>query len=426
MNLAASTPGTVADKHDTRTRLTGLETTLVALLAASALINYVDRQATAVVSPLLIREFRMTDEQWGWVTSVFALSYIFTAALGGIWVDRVGVRRGLLISTVIWSIAAAGHALATDFWSLCFWRVMLSLGEGPGGASLLKGIRRVTPPRLRDMGTAIIGAGTLLGALLAPILIAPMAGTIGWRAAFVVTASLGGLWLPFWIAAARAKGANLDAAPEGSAPAAAPAPFNYRSVGLWATFVCIFFSIPPTVFTLSFFPRFLQVAYGLDVKASAAYQWQPFLAMDLGQIAAGALLLALLRRGWDYLPARRLVIAGGFLGATTMVFMALSPNLTWTMVWLNFSRFWFQFAYVGLLAYGISVVQEHEAGRMNGLMNAAFGACNAVFAPIIGKLADHFHHDYRPVIWLVGLLPVLGLAGWVLLSTVHARREREQ
>ena len=220
--------------------------------------------------------------------------------------------------------------------------------------------------------------------------------------------------------------ANLEteAAADAAAPPVSIAPtLTPQSLGVWATAVCIFFTVPPSVFALySFFPRYLQVTYGLDVKHSAAFQWQPFLAMDLGQIAAGVLLTVLLRRHWSFLAARRLIMTSGFTTAAVMVLMTQTHNLTWTMVWLNLSKFTFQFAYVGLLAYEISVVAEREAARMNGFMNAVFGACNLVFAPLIGRIADVFHKDYRPVIWMVGLIPLLGLTGWTVLSTLHARR----
>jgi MFS transporter, ACS family, hexuronate transporter len=291
----------------------------------------------------------------------------------------------------------------------------------------LKGVRRVTPPRFRDMGTAIIGAGTLAGALLAPLLIVPLAANFGWRAAFLVTSSLGGLWLPFWLALARHKDANLDPVSQSvdAVTVTASTPkrtLTWSSRGVWATAFCIFFSIPPSVFTLAFFPRFLQATFGLEMAQTKNLQWQPYLAMDLGQITAGFLLIRMFRKGTPFLTARRAIMTTGFIGATTMTLMNFAPTLEWTMVWLDLSRFCFQFAYVGLLAYGISVVSENESGRMNGFMNAIFGACSAVFAVVIGNLSDRFHHDYRPVIWLVGLIPLVGLTGWTILSSQHAKR----
>lgn len=396
-------------------KVTALQWGLIFLLMLSALINYVDRQSTNVISPLLIQQFRLSDEQWGWVNAVFALTYIGTAALGGIWIDRVGVRRGLLISTGFWSLAAAGHALARGFGELCFWRALLAVGEGPGGAALLKGVRTVLPLRLQDTGTSLVGAGTLLGALLAPIVVAPLADRLGWQAAFIVTAALGALWIPFWAWMAARGSAHLASEPVPTAPDHRGR-LDFRSPAVWATGVAIFFTVPPTVFTLSFLARYLSVTFGLPVKQLALLQWQPFLAADLGQLTGGAVLFMLLRARWSFLSARRLVMFLGFSGSTLMALMTVAPSLGWAMFWLNLARYCFQFAYVALLAYGISCVPVEQAGRMNGFMNATFGACNFVFNPLLGRLADLYHHDYRPVLLLVSLCPLVGLASWAVLS----------
>lgn len=406
-------------------RLSRLQLSLVALLFFSALINYVDRQAIAVVSPALKQEFGLTNEQWGWIPGVFAIVYIATSALGGMWMDRVGIRRGLLLATVVWSFAAAGHALAGGFLGLCLWRVMLALGEGPGGAALLKGVRRVLPPRLQDTGTSLMGAGTLLGALVAPIIIAPIAASpVGWRGAFVITAAIGLLWVPFWMALAGRPGANLEARPEHApAPGASASRLDYRSPAVWATAVCIFFSIPPTIFTLNFLPLFLEKTYQQTIADLAHLQWQPFLAMDLGQLLGGWMLFWLLGRGFTPYQARRLVMSIGFTAALGMLAMLWAPNLFWAMVWLNLSRFCFQFAYSGLLAYGVSCVREEQAGTMNGLMNATFGLCTFVFSPLIGRSVD-VTGNYRLALGVVALSPAVALAGWLLLSALAEAQGR--
>lgn len=401
---------------------------IVGLLVFSAMINYVDRQSTNVISPMLTKTFGLSGEQWGWANAIFALAYIFTSALGGIWVDRVGARKGLLISTAVWSLAAAGHSLANGFGGLCFWRVMLAVGEGPGGACLLKGIRQSLPPRLHDTGIGLVGAGTLLGALLAPILVAPLAEGLGWQAAFIITAGLGFLWIPLWVLATRSDaGRALDPKPQATGLATTPARgLDFRSTGIWATMVAIFFTVPPTVFTLSFLALYLSETFGLPVKSLAGLQWQPFLAMDLGQLTAAAVLPRLMRSGWSPYSARRLVVVAGFGCSALMLLVSVAPNLMLAMTWLNVARFFFQFAYVALLAYGISCVPAEQSGRMNGLMNACFGLCNFVFNPLIGKLADLYHHDYRIVLIMVSLSPLVGLAAWLGLSQRHARRTTER
>jgi ACS family hexuronate transporter-like MFS transporter len=398
---------------------------LVALLVLSAMINYVDRQATSVISPILVKTFQLSGEQWGLVNAVFSLTYIFTSALGGIWVDRVGVRKALMLSTAFWSVAAAGHALATDFQSLCFWRMMLAIGEGPGGACLLKGIRQSLPTRFQDTGIGLVGAGTLLGALLAPLTVLPLAVAYGWQAAFLVTAAVGTVWMPFWWLAAGRQGKRLDVPAPAASATGKREWLNLRSPGIWATMVAIFFTIPPSVFTLSFLALYLSDTFHLPPSALGGLQWQPYMAMDLGQLAAATTLPLLMRKGLTPLAARRCVMVFGFTASTLMLVMAAAPTLGVAMTALNISRFCFQFAYVALLAYGVSCVRPDQAGRMNGLMNAAFGACNFAFNPLIGKLTDIYNHNYQPVIIMVSLSPLIGLTGWLVLSQVAARRAPE-
>ena len=182
--------------------MTALSWSLVVMLVLAGVLNYVDRQALAALGPTIKAEFHLSSTDWGWINSSFALVYIVSSVLGGMWIDKVGVRNGLLISTLVWSLAAAGHAFAHDFWSLCFWRMMLAIGEGPGNASLLKGMRRLMTPKLRDTGTSMISAGWAAGSLLAPIFAGLIAETYGWQGALMATGGLSLLWIPLWIALA--------------------------------------------------------------------------------------------------------------------------------------------------------------------------------------------------------------------------------
>ena len=421
---ATSTPTNTAPAP--KVRLTGLQIGLLVLLTLSALLNYIDRLAVGTVSPLIVQDFHLDKRQWGQVMAWFFAAYVIFSGLGGLLIDRIGVRKGLLWSTGFWSLAAAGHALATGFGSLCAWRVLLAAGEGPGGASLLKGVRRIMPPSLRDMGTGIVAGGNLIGGLVTPFIVLPLASRIGWRAAFAVTAALSLLWIPCWLALAGRPKANLEVQPAypEEAAGARDQRLSVRSLGVWATLLAIFFSIPPTVFTLNFLPLYLHESQHVPVDGLKDLLWQPYLAMDLGQLTGGACVFFLVRRGWRLLAARQAIMAFGFLGATLMVAMQFAPSLFWAMTLLNISRFLFQFAYAALLAYGIDVVLETQAAAMNGVMNAAFGACNVAFNLLIGDLAQRW--GYSPVLVMVGVMPAVGLAMWAVLSLQHDRRLHRQ
>lgn len=401
-------------------RLSALQVTLVALLVFASLLNYVDRQATAAVSPTLKQEFHLTDEAWGWMNTAFSAAYTVTTSLGGLWIDRVGVGRGLLISVIIWSFAAAGHALATSFAGLCGWRMLLAVGEGPGAASPLKGVRRVLPREYWDFGTALIGAGAAGGAMVAPILVSPLAERFGWRAAFLVTAAVSLLWIPVWVAFAFGSRANLQ-----SEESASPHPqrprtrLNWRSHALWATALCILFTVPPTVFTNNFLALYLSRTYQVTQGEMGRWLWQPFLWLDVGQLLGGAVISFWIIRGWRPFVARRLIIVIGFLGSLVLGLAVRATDEAGAMFWLNASRFFFQAAYIAMVTYAIQAVPDDQTAYLNGLMNGAFSICNMVMNPVIGRLADR--HGYSPVLVVVTVLPMVGLTCWLVLTARHER-----
>jgi MFS transporter, ACS family, hexuronate transporter len=394
---------------------------LVGLLMLAAALGYVDRLAVVAVSPTLIKEFQLDDEMWGWTNSAFSLVYIFGSVLGGIWIDRIGLKRGLAISIAVWSAAAAGHALATDFWSLCIWRMLLALGEAPGFAGLFKGVRRLMPLHLRDMGAGLISACTVLGAMVAPWIVVPLMGQIGWRAAFLVTAASGLLWLALWFLLTRKDSEVLGAQPMKLKTGTEAGRLKWSSFGLWASVLAVFFTVPPTVFVTHFLPRFLETSHGVSQEAMPYWLWQVPLVTDIGQILGGVAASALLARGWSFLGSRRLIMLLGFSAASVILYVNTAQDPTSALVWLSASRFWFMFAYTALITYGMEAVAEEQTALMFGVLNGTFGISNLIFSPLFGGLADRYH-GYREVIWLVGLSPVVGLAVWLVLSHLSARQ----
>src|SRR5438093_6600632 len=112
--------------------------------------------------------------------------------------------------------------------------------------ALQKGIRRLLPHRLRDTGTALIGAGSIAGALIAPLVVIPLAERFTWRAAFLVSAGFSLLWLPLWAMLAFRPQANLGAEPAGRQASSVHHDdrLRLRSLAFWATLIAIFFAVP--------------------------------------------------------------------------------------------------------------------------------------------------------------------------------------
>lgn|SRR5882724_2703145 len=80
---------------------------VVGLLSLLAIITYLDRVCIAVAGPRMQDSLHISPQGWGWVTSLFFVSYaafeIPTGALG----DRIGPRRVLQTASAALSATCA-------------------------------------------------------------------------------------------------------------------------------------------------------------------------------------------------------------------------------------------------------------------------------------------------------------------------------
>ena len=91
---------------------------------------------------------------------------------GGKLVDALGTRIGFAVIMTFWSLANASHALATGFAMLLGSRFLLGMGEGGGFPAATRAVAEWFPTKERSTAMGIINAGTAVGAVIAPPLIA--------------------------------------------------------------------------------------------------------------------------------------------------------------------------------------------------------------------------------------------------------------
>src|SRR5262249_39672032 len=124
--------------------------------------------------------------------------YALMYAGGGKLVDILGTRRGFTVIMLFWSLACASHALAKNFSSLATSRFLLGMGEGGGFPAATRAVAECFPTQERATAMGIINAGTAIGAVAAPPLIASVLLRASWRWIFVVTGGIGLLWTLWW------------------------------------------------------------------------------------------------------------------------------------------------------------------------------------------------------------------------------------
>ncbi|MCH6568637.1 MAG: MFS transporter [Acidobacteria bacterium] len=168
------------------------------MLCVITTINYLDRQALSIAAPSLMKEFSISNTQYGWITSAFLFTYALGQLLSGPIIDRLGTKRGFNLAVVVWSIAGMLHVLGRGFVSFFSLRGLLGFGEAANFPAALKAIAEWFPRAERSMAVGILTVGPGLGAVLSPPLLGLIIYYLGWRAAFIIPGLLGFVWVWWW------------------------------------------------------------------------------------------------------------------------------------------------------------------------------------------------------------------------------------
>ena len=144
---------------------------ILGLLFIATTILYIDRSALGILAPDLQREIGWTEEQYGIINSVFMIAYAFCFLVMGRIIDRIGTRKGYIISIGIWSVATLGHALARSWIGFAVARFSLGVGQSGNFPSAIKAVAEWFPKKERALAVGIFNGGANMGTIFSPLII---------------------------------------------------------------------------------------------------------------------------------------------------------------------------------------------------------------------------------------------------------------
>jgi ACS family hexuronate transporter-like MFS transporter len=307
------------------------------ILSLAIAISYLDRQALSIAVAAIQREIPLTNTDFSQLQIAFLAAYGVMYAGGGVLIDWLGTRRGFTIIMIWWSLACAGHGLATGFASLALSRFLLGMGEGGGFPAATKAVAEWFPARERSMAMGIINAGTAIGAVVAPPLIAAIIVYADWRWAFVVCGVAGLVWTASWVKvyhppaqhphladAERAAIAEVFAA-----SAASGSKMSWLSLlrlrQVWGLVLAKFLTDGAWYFYLFWLPKYLYDARGFDVRQVGYYAWIPYAAAGIGSLTGGWFSSALLTGGRSIDAARKIALGASAAVMPLIIFVTQVP-----------------------------------------------------------------------------------------------------
>jgi ACS family hexuronate transporter-like MFS transporter len=370
----------------------------IAILVSVAIaISYLDRQTLPVAVSAIARDIPLSNQRFSALQSAFLLSYALMYIGGGKLVDTLGTRIGFAVIMTFWSLANASHALATSFAMLMVSRFLLGMGEGGGFPAATRAVAEWFPAKERATAMGIINAGTAVGAVIAPPLIALVLNYSGWRWIFVVTGGLGLLWTWWWISSYFSPANHPEpmvreqfaSASEAQDSEPRPRWFDLLRVReSWGLVSAKFLSDAAWYFYLFWLPKYLYDARGFDVRAVGTFAWIPYAAAGVGCLLGGWFSSYLVKRQFSLGVARKLALG---LSAAVMPSILLVPRLpvAWALVIFSIAYFGQQSWSTLVMVLPTDLFPGNVVGSVAGLVGFGGAMGGIAFGQLVGYLLDH-------------------------------------
>jgi ACS family hexuronate transporter-like MFS transporter len=344
-------------------------------------------------------------------------------------VDRLGTRRGLSLAVIWYSIAAMTTSLAGGLRSFAAWRFALGLGEAANWPGATKAVSEWFPRRESGWAVALFDSGSSIGGAVAPFIVLGIYHTFdSWRPAFLITGTLGFLWVILfrWMYRSPEDHPRLSAeeradilanrgdrlAPTHAALPQLPYRVLLRLPQTWGYVISKSFTDPVWFFITDWFAVYL-VARGFKLEESLAGFWVPFLAADLGNFFGGGVSSMLIARGWNVGSARKAIgVVGGFgmMLLIPTVFTSSFPVLVACFAFATFAYAAFSTVILNLPA---DIYPTRSVASVSGLggTGAGIGTIAAIY--ITGWVSDRY--SFAPILIGASLLPLVAMAAMLLL-----------
>ena len=431
--------------HDGQVKVGNYRFVIVSLVFFATTINYLDRQVISLLKDDYLEPlFKWSESDYANVVIVFQLAYAIGSLVAGWFIDKVGTKIGYALSLTLWSLAAVGHAFARSTVGFMVARGFLGLSESGNFPSALKTIAEWFPKKERAFATGLFNSGSNIGAIVAPLTVPVIALAWGWQWAFILTGTIGFLWLILWFIFYEIpnkqkklgkeefdyihsdKDEQLDAQAIGRKVSWLKL-LSYRQT--WAFVAGKFITDPVWWFYLFWLPTFLNKQYGIaktDLMLPIAIVYT---MTTIGSIFGGWFSGFFMSRGWPVYKARRTVM---------LVFACLAAPVVFTQT-IGHVNMWLAVLVIGLAAAGhqawsanlmttpSDMFPKFTLGSITGIGWMISSFVSLSFSKFVGFILDHFKASgsiatgYYIVFIYCGCAYLLA---WVVFNTLAPRMKR--
>lgn len=178
----------------------GYQIRLLMLCAAVLFIDGFDTQALGFVAPALVKDLGITRPELAPVLSAALFGLMLGALVLGPLADRLGRKRIIIASVLVFGLCSLATAFVQDNTSLLAIRFVTGLGLGGAMPNTVALTAEFSPHRRRSTMVMTMFCGFSAGAALGGLIAAAVLPAFGWRAVFVIGGLAPVLLLPLLVA----------------------------------------------------------------------------------------------------------------------------------------------------------------------------------------------------------------------------------
>ncbi len=360
------------------------------------------------------REIPISNTQFSQLQAAFLTACAIMYVGGGRLIDDAWACRSgfALIMAMVVAGVCKPQPRYHRFQQLAASRFLLGMGEGGGFPAATKAIAEWFPTRERSTAMGIVNAGTAVGAVAAPPLIALILATLNWRWVFALSGAspvlLWTLWWPGLLSYPRQSRADARE------PVAPWLPL-LRDTRVQGLVFAKFLSDSAWYFYLFWLPKYLYDARGFDTKHVGYYAWIPYAASGVGSLAGGWFSSRLIESGHSLNFARKLALGAGAALMPWIFFVTHAP-VHFAIVLLSIAFFGQQSWSTLVMILPADLFPRGAIGSVAGLVGFGGAMGGVIFGLVVGYLLDN-GYGYGAVFALVSTFHVAAFC--VILATVR-------
>lgn len=375
---------------------------VLAWLCVATAIAYIDRGCIAVASEVISADLGLSDKEMGTLMSAFFMTYALfqlpTGWLGHVW----GTRKALPFFSLAWSTATAVAALATGLPTLLAARLALGAAESGIFPCAASSLGKWFPSTRRAWVSGILGSFMGIGGALGAYLTGLLLTVMDWRwmlALYAVPGLLWAAWFYIWFRDrpqdhSAVNQAELDLITDQEPVAIeinAPTPWAalFASPVLWWINGQQFFRAASYAFYVTWFPKFLQKTYGVDVLEAGTMTSLPHWAALVGSLGGGLMADWVLVRTGSRRLSRQGVAGVSLAASAVLVVLAYPLANVWLFV-LVICASSLCSALAGPAAYAVTIdVGGKQVAPAFSIMNMSGNVGAILFAQAVPYLVEY-------------------------------------